>query len=60
MMKHPWLFVTSLIGLAVSAAIVILLIPSLFRSGQYINDWLVGGLVILTAFAVATRYWRHP
>ncbi|GAA0988979.1 hypothetical protein ENKNEFLB_02871 [Nocardioides aquaticus] len=60
-MKSTKLFVVSLLGLAVSAAVLILLIPSLFGSGEHADTWLVVGLALVAAaFAVGTRYWRPP
>lgn len=61
MMKRAWLFVLSLVGMAVSAAVLILLIPSLFRSDEQASVWAVAVLACLAvAFAVGTRYWRPP
>ncbi|MBA8826265.1 hypothetical protein FHX42_003641 [Saccharopolyspora lacisalsi] len=59
MRKKTWLFVISLVGMAASAAVLILFIPSLFRSGEQGDVWAVGVLACLTvAFAVGARYWR--
>ncbi|KIH99629.1 hypothetical protein LP52_06960 [Streptomonospora alba] len=53
------MFVISLVGMAMSAAVLILFIPPLFRSGEQGSVWAVGVLTCLTvAFAVGTRYWR--
>ncbi|SDP67202.1 hypothetical protein SAMN04487905_1075 [Actinopolyspora xinjiangensis] len=58
-MKQTWLFVVSLAGMAVSAAVLMLYIPSLFRSGEQDGFWTLGVLACLTVtFAVGTRYWR--
>jgi len=55
------LFMVSLVATALSAAVLILLIPSLFRTGEQVNIWLVGGLAVLVvAFAAGTRRWRPP
>lgn len=58
-MSRTALFVSSLIGMAASAAVLILLLPSLFRAGEQgsvlgLTVWAVLTLV----FAVGTRYWR--
>ena len=59
MNKRTLLFIVSLVSLAVSAAVLILLIPSLFRPGEQVDIWLVGGLAVLVVdFAVGTRRWR--
>ena len=59
MMKKTWMFVMSLVGMTISAAVLILLIPSLFRSGEQASLWTVGVLASLTvAFAVGMLYWR--
>jgi membrane protein DedA with SNARE-associated domain len=59
MMKRKWLFVISLLGMAVSAAVLILLIPSLFREGEQTNVWAIVVLACLAmTFAVGTLYWR--
>ncbi|MGV8968511.1 MAG: hypothetical protein ACOH2F_19780 [Cellulomonas sp.] len=53
------LCVVSLVGLAVPASVLILLNPSLFRPGEQVDIWLVGGfLVLVVAFAAGTRRWR--
>jgi uncharacterized membrane protein YbhN (UPF0104 family) len=55
------LFIVSLVSMAVSAAVLILLIPSLFRPGEQVDIWLVGGLVVLVvALAAGARRWRPP
>lgn len=54
-------FIVSLVSMAVLAAVLILLIPSLFRPGEQVNIWLVGSLAVLVAaFAAGTRHWRPP
>jgi len=54
------LFLVSLVGTAVSAAVLIMLIPSLFRSVDQSTVWAAGVLGCLTlVFAQGTRYW-HP
>lgn len=59
MNKRTLLFIVSLVGMAVSAAVLILLIPSLFGPGEQVDIWLVGGLAVLVvAFAAGTRRWR--
>lgn len=59
MKNETLLFVVSLIGLAVSAAVLILLVPSLFRSGEPASVWAFGVSASLTVvFAVGTRHWQ--
>lgn len=59
MLEKTWMFMVSLAGMTISAAVLILLIPSLFRSGGQSSVWAVGILACLAvAFAVGTRYWR--
>jgi len=41
------------VSLAVSAAVLILLIPSLFRPGKQVDIWLVGGPAILVVASAA-------
>ncbi|NYH79667.1 hypothetical protein FHR84_003005 [Actinopolyspora biskrensis] len=58
-MKETWLFVVSLVGMAVSAAAVILQLPSLFHAGEQSSFWGLGILACLTvAFAAGVLYWR--
>ncbi|WP_407342235.1 VOC family protein [Pengzhenrongella phosphoraccumulans] len=58
--RRSLLCVVSLVSLAVSAAVLILLIPSFFRPGEQVDLWLVGVLAVLVlAFAAGTRRW-HP
>lgn len=58
-MKKTWKFVMSLLGMSVSASVLILLIPSLFRPGEQANLWVFGGLACLSlCLAVGTLYWR--
>lgn len=46
-------------SLAVSASILVLVIPVLFQSGAQVHPLVVVGLVVLSAaFAVGARYWR--
>lgn len=53
-------FIVSLVGLALSAAAVILLLPSLV-DGSSDRGGLVAGLAVAAAiFAVGVRYWRPP
>ncbi|MCL3860647.1 hypothetical protein [Actinotalea sp. K2] len=48
-----------IVGLAVSASILMLLVPSLFLSGAQVHPLVVVGLVAVSAgFAVGARYWR--
>lgn len=59
MTKKGWLFVSSLIGMSVSAALLIWLIPALFGSDEHQSVWVYGILAGLAGiFAVGTRYWR--
>lgn len=58
-MNRTTMFVASVIGLAVSAAVLILLLPSLFDSGDGPNTWLISSLAILAViFAVGTGRLR--
>jgi hypothetical protein len=59
MMQRKWLSVISLLGMAASASVLILLIPSLFREGEQTNVWAIVVLACLAVtFAVGTWYWR--
>ncbi len=59
MTKKGWLFVSSLIGMSVSAALLIWLIPALFGSDEQRSVWVYGTVAGLTGiFAVGTRHWR--
>lgn len=59
MMKKTWMFVISLLGMAISASGLILLIPSLFRSDEQTSIWALGVLTCLAVvFAVGALYWR--
>lgn len=59
MMSKGTLFVISLVGMAVSAAVLVWLIPTLFHSGEQRGAWVYGVLAGITAiFAVGVRYWR--
>lgn len=59
MSRTRWLFVVSLVGMAVSAAVLIWLLPSLFRSGEHHTAWLYGLLAVLVAvFGAGVRRWR--
>jgi hypothetical protein len=61
MNKRTLLFIVSLVSMAVSAAVLVLLIPSLFRPGEQIDIWLIAGLVVLVvALASGARRWRPP
>ncbi|PRW62948.1 hypothetical protein [Actinopolyspora mortivallis] len=58
-MRGTRLFVVSLAGMSVSAAVLMLLIPSLFHADEQPSFWGLGVLACLTvAFAVGARYWR--
>ncbi|SFT46442.1 hypothetical protein SAMN04487904_102275 [Actinopolyspora lacussalsi subsp. righensis] len=58
-MKAKWLFVFGLAGMTVSASALMLLIPSLFDSGEQGNFWGIGVLACLAVvFAVGMLYWR--
>ena len=53
------MFLSSLIGYAVSAAVLISLLPSLFRSGEQGSVWAIGVFACLSvAFALGMLYWR--
>lgn len=59
MKKKTWMFVISLLGLAVSAAVLMLLIPPLFNSGEQGSPVAVGVLGCLAvAFAAGMLYLR--
>ncbi|WP_026116018.1 hypothetical protein [Nocardiopsis kunsanensis] len=58
-MKKTWMFVISLAGMSISAAGLMLLVPSLFGSGEQISIWPLAALACLVAvFAAGTMYWR--
>ncbi|WP_017974900.1 hypothetical protein [Actinopolyspora halophila] len=58
-MKEIWLFVASLAGTAVSAAVMILRLPPLFHSDEQGSLRGLGVLACLTvAFAAGMLYWR--
>lgn len=58
-MKQTWMFVISLLGMAVSAAGLILLIPPFFDPGAQGNVWAAGILACLAlVLAVGALYWR--
>lgn len=59
MNNKKMLVMVSLLGLAVSGALLIWLIPTLFRPDEQRGAWVYGVLAGLAAiFAVGTRYWR--
>lgn len=59
MMKKTWMFVISLLGMAISASGLILFIPSLFRPDEQISIWTLGALTCFAVvFAVGTLYRR--
>jgi len=59
MNRRELLFVVSLVSMAVSSAVLILLIPLLFRPGGQVDVWLVGSLAVLVvALAAGARRWR--
>ncbi|WP_299035229.1 hypothetical protein [uncultured Pseudokineococcus sp.] len=46
-------------GLALSAGVLVLLLPAVFQSGAQIHPLALVGLVVLSAaFAAGARYWR--
>lgn len=58
-MKTPWLFVISLVGLADSAAVLVLVIPSFFRAGEGGHVATAGvSATLAIAFAAGTLHWR--
>lgn len=58
-MKKTWMFVISLAGMSVSAAGLILLVPSLFGSGEQTSIWPLAALACLVVvFVVGTMYGR--
>lgn len=58
-MKGTLLLVMCIVGMALSGAVLILLIPSLFRSDDHGNVGIMGasGLLVL-AFAAGARHWK--
>ncbi len=60
-MSKNSLLVTCIIGMAVSGAVSIFLIPSLFNSDGQSSIWIVVALGFLfVVFAVGARYWKRP
>lgn len=61
-MRRAWPFVTCILGAALSGAVLILLIPSLFSSRDNGNVWIAVGVLgcLFLAFAAGARYWRRP
>ncbi len=59
-MKHaPWPFVISLLGMAVSAAVLLLLIPSMFGPDGGQDPGVIAVPAVLVAvFAAGTLRWR--
>ncbi len=58
-MKKSSLMVTCIIGMGLSCAVLILLVPSLFSSDGQGNIWIIGALgFIFLAFAAGARYWK--
>ncbi|MBB5999023.1 hypothetical protein [Streptomonospora salina] len=60
MMKKTWMFVVSLLGMSVSAAVLISLIPPLFHSGEQGSVWAVGMLACLTVVCAAGARFLRP
>lgn len=57
--QSPWPFVVSIALLALSAAVLLLLVPQLFGTGDDPAPWLLGALGGLAlAGAVGTRRFR--
>ncbi len=51
-----WLFVSCLVGLAVSAVALVILMPSLFDENGTTPPWIIWSLSgLVLAFAIATR-----
>lgn len=60
-MTRATLFVISLVGLALSASVLVLLLPPLIESGGAGRAWVAGGAAVLaTARAIGTRWWGPP
>ncbi len=59
-MKKPWTFVFSLLGMAVSAAALIMLIPPIFDPGEQSNAWAAGALACLTLTLAAGALYSRP
>ncbi len=58
-MSKNSLLVTCIIGMAISGAVLIFLISSLFKSDGQGNIWIMVALGVLgLAFAAGARYWR--
>ncbi len=58
-MSKNSLLVTCIIGMAISGAVLIFLIPSLFNSDGQSNIWIPVALGILfVVFAAGARYWK--
>lgn len=54
--RTPWLFLGCLVGLALSAVALIVLMPSLFDSNGNTPQWIIWSLSgLVLAFAIATR-----
>lgn len=60
MTVNNWPLVISVVGLALSAGVLILLLPTLFDpSGDLVSGWLLAVLAGLAVmFAIGTRRWR--
>lgn len=59
MTRAKWLFVISLVGMAVGASVLILHIPSLIRSGgQGDVRAVVLSACLTVTFVVGVRYWQ--
>ncbi len=59
-MSRNSLLVTCIIGMAVSGAVLIFLIPSLFNSDGQSNIWIPVALGFLfLVFAAGAQYWKR-
>lgn len=60
-MRKAWPVVTCILGAALSAAVLILLIPSLFESADHGNVWIAVGVLgcLFLALVAGARYWRR-
>ena len=60
-MTRNSLLVTCIAGMALTGAVLILLVPSLFNSGGQSNIWLTVGLGFLfLVFAAGSLRWKPP
>lgn len=59
-MKKSSLLAMCIVGMGISGAVLILLIPPLFSSDGQSNLWVMGALGLsFLIFAVGARYWKQ-